>query len=113
MPVSMKRIVRAGCAAFVLAAPASTANAASCGNGPGGFNAWVGAFKSRAAGQGISGGALSALNGISYDSKVIHLDRNQHSFKLSFEQFYARRVDGGMIAKGRRLRPVDAATGGS
>ena len=89
---------------------ASAANAASCGNGPAGFDAWVGAFKQRAAGQGISGGALGALNGISYDSKVIHLDRNQHSFKLSFEQFYARRVDGGMIAKGRRLMQTHAGT---
>ncbi len=97
-------------ATLSLAAFASSANAASCGNGPGGFDAWVAAFKQRAAGQGISGGALGALNGLSYDSKVIRLDRNQHSFKLSFEQFYARRVDGGMIAKGRRLMQTHAGT---
>ncbi len=113
MYVSSKNCFRAATIALLCAASPSTANAAACGNGPGGFDAWVGAFKQRAAGQGISGGALGALNGISYDSKVIRLDRNQHSFKLSFEQFYARRVDGGMIAKGRRLMQSHGSTLGA
>ncbi len=90
-------------AALALAAPAAPAQAANCGNGAAGFNAWLGQFKTKAAAQGISGKALSALDGASYDSNVIRLDRNQHSFKLSFEQFYARRVGGGLIAKGQRL----------
>ncbi len=106
----LRRSVVVMSAALSLAALAPAANAAPCGNGPGGFNAWVAAFKSRAAGDGISNGALSALEGVSYDSKVIHLDRNQHSFKLSFEQFYARRVDAGMIAKGRRLMQTHGGT---
>jgi lytic murein transglycosylase len=87
------------------------AAAASCGNGPGGFNAWLSAFESRAAANGISGGTIkSVLGGMSYDPKIIRLDRNQHSFKLSFQQFYNRRVDGGMIAKGRRLMQTHAGT---
>ena len=90
-------------AAVALAAVTAPAQAANCGNGAGGFEPWLGQFKSKAAAQGISGGALSALNGASYDSNVIRLDRNQHSFKLSFEQFYARRVGGGLIAKGQRM----------
>ncbi len=86
-------------------------HAAACGNGAGGFDAWLTAFKSKASAQGISAGVLnSALSGVGYDPKVIRLDRNQHSFKLSFQQFYARRVDGGMIAKGRRLMQTHAST---
>ena len=32
------------------------------------------------------------LDGVSYDPTVVRLDRSQRSFKLSFEEFYARRV---------------------
>ena len=87
------------------------ARAASCGNTASGFESWLSAFKQRAGAAGISGGTLNrALAGVSYDSKVIRLDRNQHSFKLSFSEFYRRRVDGGMIAKGKRLMQTHAST---
>lgn len=90
---------------------AAPAQAASCGNTASGFGAWVSAFKQRAASRGISGVTISqALDGVSYDSKVIRLDRNQHSFKLSFSEFYRRRVDGAMISKGRRLMQTHAST---
>ncbi len=91
-------------AAILVSAALSPANAASCGNGPGGFNAWVDGFMARAAAAGVSKSAIaSGLSGLSYDSKVIRLDRNQKSFKLSFQQFYARRAGGGLIARGRSL----------
>ena len=87
------------------------AHAASCGNTASGFESWIAAFKQRAAAKGISSGTINrGLAGVSYDSKVIRLDRNQHSFKLSFAEFYRRRVDGGMIAKGRRLMKTHAST---
>ena len=47
-------------AAVALAAVTAPAQAANCGNGAGGFDPWLGQFKSKAAAQGISGGALSA-----------------------------------------------------
>jgi lytic murein transglycosylase len=95
-----------------LAVAAPTAGiAAACGNGPGGFDAWLQRFKAQAAGQGIKARTISsALSGLSYDPTVIHLDRSQHSFKLSFERFYARRVDGGLIARGRSLMRTHRAT---
>ena len=99
-------LCRAGAAAAVcsVATFVSAASASACGDGPGGFGPWLEKFKSKASAAGISSRAVSSgLDGVSYDPKVIHLDRNQHSFKLSFQQFYARRVSGGMIAKGRRL----------
>ena len=97
--------------AVVLTAGAAPLQAASCGNGAGGFPAWLAGYKTRAAGMGLSKATIdNALSEAAYDTKVIGLDRNQHSFKLSFEQFYARRVDGAMIAKGRRLMQTHAGT---
>ncbi|HEX2842797.1 lytic murein transglycosylase [Hyphomicrobium sp.] len=88
--------------ALLFAALSPAAHAASCGNGPGGFNTWLAAFKNSAAAQGISQGSISAgLDGVTYDPRIIRLDRNQKSFKLSFEQFYARRVGGVLIGRGR------------
>jgi lytic murein transglycosylase len=85
--------------------------AAQCGNGPQGFDSWLQNFKERAVAQGIKPAAVSrALSGITYDPKVIRLDRSQHSFKLSFEQFYARRVNGALINRGRSLMRTHRAT---
>ncbi|OJU21310.1 MAG: lytic transglycosylase, partial [Alphaproteobacteria bacterium 64-6] len=54
----------------------------------------------QAARQGISQSAIDrALAGVSYDPTVIRLDRSQRSFKLSFEQFYARRVGSALMRR--------------
>ena len=85
--------------------------ALQCGNGGEGFEAWLGTLKALAAKQGISQAAInSALAGVSYDPTVIRLDRSQRSFKLGFEQFYARRVDSALIRRGQRLMQTHAAT---
>ena len=77
---------------------------ADCGNDGGGFAGWLEHFKAKAAGQGISKATLaSALGDVSYDRTVIHYDRNQKSFKLTFEQFYARRVGSALIRRGQSL----------
>lgn len=90
---------------------AAPAAAKSCGNDGAGFNAWLEGFRARAAGQGISAGTLSkALGGIGYDRNVIRLDRNQKSFKLSFNQFYARRVSPQLINRGRQMLSKHRAT---
>jgi lytic murein transglycosylase len=83
---------------------------ADCGNDPGGFEAWLGRFKAKAIAQGISAGtAASALAGVTYDEGIVRLDRSQRSFKLSFEQFYARRVSSSLISRGRALMQTHAA----
>ena len=98
-------------AVLLTACAAAPVSAAQCGNTGSGFNAWLDAFSQRAAGNGISQRTLdTGLGGIGYDQKVIRLDRNQHSFKLSFNEFYRRRVDNAMIAKGRRLMGTHAGT---
>lgn len=84
--------------------PPALAMAADCGNSGAGFDSWLSRYESKAASQGISQSTISqTLSGVTYDPKVIRLDRSQKSFKLSFEQFYARRVSSSLLNRGRRL----------
>lgn len=78
------------------------AQAASCGKTASGFSAWLQDFKAEARAKGISNKTLNrALSGVSYDRKVIKRDRSQRSFKLSFEQFYKRRVGSYLMKRAR------------
>ncbi len=93
-----------------LAAGVAPAAAQPCGNDGAGFDRWIGQYKAEATKQGISAAtANAALSGIGYDSKVISLDRGQRSFKLSFEEFYARRVSSSLLSKGRQRMQQNAA----
>ena len=101
------RLVAARAVAFCMSA--ASAMAAQCGNGPAGFPAWLAAFKQEAIAAGISPRvASSALDGLTYDTKVISLDRNQHVFKQSFEQFSGRMVNSHRINKGRAMLKTHA-----
>ena len=96
--------------ALLAAAPVPAA-AAECGHDSDDFEAWLSRFKGKAATQGISTATLSsALAGVSYDPTVIRLDRSQRSFKLSFEEFYARRVGPALMRKGQSLMRTHQAT---
>jgi lytic murein transglycosylase len=99
----MLRIASLAAALGAFVTMASPASAQQCGSDASGFRAWVDAFKDRAAGQGINARTLSILDGVNYSSKVISLDRNQKSFKLSFEAFYARRVNNAMIKRAKSI----------
>lgn len=109
---SFARSLQVGFAALVIAvASGAPAHAASCGKGPGGFGAWLAGFKKQAAAAGISQRAIAqGLDGVTYDSRIIHFDRNQKSFKLSFEQFYARRVGSVLIGRARARMKTHRAT---
>lgn len=108
---SLKTTARLLAAAGVIAvATSSAAFAQQCGDGAGGFPAWLSAYKRTAASQGVGPRGLAALEGLSYDPNVVRLDRSQKSFKLSFEQFYARRVSSSLINRGRSLMNTHAAT---
>jgi lytic murein transglycosylase len=98
----------AGVLVLVAALPAC---ANECGHDAGGFDGWLAQFKGKAAAQGISQATIrSALAGVTYDPVVVRLDRSQRSFKLSFEQFYARRVDSSLIRRGQSLMRTHQAT---
>lgn len=81
----------------------STAFAASCGDGPAGFNSWMASFKNAARTKGISSRTIKrALTGVTYHPRIIRLDRNQRSFKQSFEKFYARRASRWLLDRARK-----------
>lgn len=94
----------AGVAAATFCLTAATAAAQECGNDAAGFPQWLARFKAKAHQYGISQRTLArGLDGVTYDRKIIYLDRNQKSFKLSFEEFYARRAGPGLIKRGAGL----------
>jgi lytic murein transglycosylase len=87
-----------------LGSASASALAQDCGRDGEGFQSWLNRFKARAGQYGISERTLArALDGVTYDGNVIALDRNQKSFKLSFEEFYARRAGPGLIRRGQGL----------
>lgn len=81
-----------------LAAPA--AEAAQCG---GNFGQWLDAFRQEARAAGVSGRALSALDGLTPNSKVIAADRRQGVFAQSFLEFSDRMVSGYRLKNGAAL----------
>jgi len=113
-PVASARsncMLRSAAAVLMLLAAVAPAAVADCGNDGAGFEAWLERFKRDAAAQGISAATVSsALAGVSYDPTVIRLDRSQRSFKLSFEEFYARRVGPALIRRGQSLMRTHQAT---
>ncbi|WP_068315539.1 lytic murein transglycosylase [Polycladidibacter hongkongensis] len=78
--------------------------AQACGNTGAGFAKWLQAYKGELQRKGLKTANLNkALGGVSYNATVIRYDRNQKSFKLSFDDFYKLRVNNAMIKKGRKL----------
>lgn len=100
-----RKLTAWGIAALIVAGLSGQAQAAQCGNNSGGFTAWIGQFKQEAARAGISQKTLDrAFKNVRYATKTISLDRNQRSFKLSFEQFLQKRGASTIISKGKRLK---------
>ncbi len=85
------------------------ANAAQCGNGPGGFEGWKEQFAGEARSKGIGSTAIDALMQAHYASATIAADRGQRSFGLSLEQFMAKRGSATIVARGRSLKQSQAA----
>jgi lytic murein transglycosylase len=109
MALTAKALAFAITASAALGLSAFGAQAAQCGNTGAGFEAWKQQFAQEAAARGISGSALAALEGTSYSKKTINADRNQKSFKLSLEQFMAKRGGKTIASKGKGLKKANAA----
>jgi lytic murein transglycosylase len=87
-----------------------SAQAAQCGDDAAGFPAWVQSFKAEAVDKGVSPRTVEeALSGVAYATKTISLDRNQKSFKLTYEQFMQKRGASTIVSKGRTLKKQNAA----
>lgn len=87
---------------------ASTADAAQCGNTAAGFEAWKKQFAEEARGR-ASASSLAALMTTSYSTATISADRGQKSFRLSLDQFLAKRGGPTIVARGRALKQSNAA----
>ncbi len=96
--------------AFVaLVSMVSEAGAAQCGNTAAGFEAWKTQFANEARGRGVSASAVAALMGTNYSTATIAADRGQRSFRLSLDQFLAKRGGAAIVARGRALKQSHAA----
>lgn len=91
-----------------LTALAGGAQAAQCGNSAAGFEAWKDQFAAEARGR-ASAASLQALEGTSYSTATISADRGQKSFKLSLDQFLAKRGGNTIVSRGRALKAQNAA----
>jgi membrane-bound lytic murein transglycosylase B len=93
----------------ILACVGSQANAAQCGSGPGGFEAWKQQFAGEARAKGVGANGISALMGTSYASATINADRGQRSFSLSLDQFLAKRGAPAIVSRGRAMKQSQGA----
>jgi membrane-bound lytic murein transglycosylase B len=73
----------------------TSANAAQCGNGSGGFEAWKQQFAGEARAKGIGGAGIAALEQTNYATATINADRSLHSFKI--------------VSRGRAMKQRNAA----
>jgi lytic murein transglycosylase len=103
------RLMKAALAAAALLLASSPALAAPCGNTSAGFEAWKRAFAQEAKANGVSQRAIGALLSTSYSTGTIRADRGQHSFKLSLDQFMAKRGGPAIAARGKKMKAANAA----
>ncbi|MDR7036071.1 membrane-bound lytic murein transglycosylase B [Methylobacterium sp. BE186] len=82
--------------------------AAQCGDTAAGFEAWKKEFADEARGR-VSASSLAALMATSYSTATITADRGQRSFRLSLDQFLAKRGGSVIAARGRTLKRSNAA----
>lgn len=106
MDLTLSRI---GCIIAVSLAFSTGAQAAQCGSGVAGFEAWKSEFAPEAKASGIKGKGLAALAGTSYATATIYADRHQKSFKLSLPAFMAKRGAATIVARGRKMKAANAA----
>jgi membrane-bound lytic murein transglycosylase B len=92
----------------VLAGLSSPADAAQCGSGPAGFDAWKQQFAGEARAKGIGATGVSALMATNYAQATINADRGQRSFGLSLDAFLAKRGAATIVARGRSLKQSQA-----
>lgn len=97
------KLLSAGLISLGAALSVGTASAAQCGGNDGaGFDAWVQNFQAEAVSRGISPRVASAaLAGVAYDRRLIAYDRTQRPFKLTLEQFIAKRAPASLISQAR------------
>jgi membrane-bound lytic murein transglycosylase B len=87
---------------------AGQAGAAQCGSTAAGFDAWKRQFADEARGKRVSASTIAALMATNYSTATIAADRSQRSFRLSLDQFLAKRGGAAIVARGRALKQTHA-----
>jgi lytic murein transglycosylase len=80
---------------------ATLAVAAPCSNSGGDYEKWKPQMKAEAEAAGVGDRGLSALMGSNYSKATISADRNQKSFKYSFDKFMQVRGASTIVSQGR------------
>jgi membrane-bound lytic murein transglycosylase B len=107
--MKMSRATWAFVAAAVSFVPLSHAVAATCGNSSAGFETWKREYASEAKARGAGAAGIAALMTTSYAQPTINADRGQKSFRLSLEEFLAKRGGPVIVSRGRVLKRSNAA----
>jgi membrane-bound lytic murein transglycosylase B len=94
---------------MALAGMVGEASAAQCGSTAAGFEDWKREFASEAKAKGVSASAISALMDTTYATATIAADRRQGGFRVSLDQFLARRGGSAIVARGRALKQSHGA----
>ncbi len=107
--MTVKSLSPAAFLALMIGLMSGPAAAAPCGNNSSGFEGWKKAFAGEAAGNGMGAKAIAALMSTKYSVGTIRADRGQKSFKLSLDQFMAKRGGPAIAARGKSMRSANAA----
>ncbi|MCF6443386.1 lytic transglycosylase domain-containing protein [Nereida sp. MMG025] len=94
--------------ALIISVAPVAAHAAACGNTSSGYGAWKAAFAAEAQKAGVGARGLQALANTTYSTGTIKADRNQKSFKLTFERFWQVRGGDTIVAQGRKRKARNA-----
>jgi lytic murein transglycosylase len=74
------------------------------------FAAWLADFRRVAEQQGISPRALTALDGIAFDDRVLAQDRGQPTLSQSFADYAARAISSDRLQRGRSMLETHRTT---
>ncbi|MDB5640769.1 MAG: murein transglycosylase [Hyphomicrobiales bacterium] len=107
--MNMSRATASLLAVLSTAVLGGQAFAASCGNTSAGFEDWKREFASEARARGAGQAGVAALMTTNYAHPTISADRGQKSFKLSLEDFLAKRGGPVIVSRGRVLKRSNAA----
>jgi lytic murein transglycosylase len=93
------------------AAKATAASSAAPCHTTGTYEAWLAAFERDALAQGISKATLAAVApDLTYDQKIVYIDRGQRVFTQTFLEFSGRMAAGYRIQRGQQLIQSNAST---
>jgi len=106
--IRIREMISSAAVALSAMTLAGVAQAAQCGNNSAGFDNWKQQFAQEARGR-VGPTAISALMGATYARATISADRGQHGFKLTLDQFMAKRGGAAIVSRGKALKKSNAA----